>query len=354
MNAFVIVIIVFLIVIILGIILSYPQNQQPIDIVYTWVDYDESIKQEMVGQSMTPYLSLDELKYSIRSIFLFAPWFHHIYLVVRDGQCPSWLNTEHPKITLVKHSEIIPQQYLPTTNSIVIEAHLHFIPSLSEQYIYFNDDVLLWNPVQPNMFFTNGKTIQTNSTVVSSEYKPPMMIQKRDIICNDEGDSEYEFMKMIGWNASLIQTLWGYKDVSIVNHVPFPNFKSTNRQLDTLLHQFKRNGKSLADASNERKIRSNDNIARVSIFQKYFYHKKSKAIFVDEEHVHAKMIEMSHLFRNVNEIEDLLHDNDTLYFNVQNNIEYDDEGAKENGIKDWNLMKQVLEKKFSEKSPMEY
>ena len=351
MRTFLCLIIVFTIFFLFGIILLYPR---PIDIVYTWVDYDESMKMEITGQSITPYVSLDELKYSIRSIFLFAPWFHHIYLVVRDGQCPWWLNTEHPNITLVNHSEIIPKEYLPTTNSIVIEAHLHFIPSLSEQYLYLNDDVLLWNPVQSTVFFRNGKTIQTNSTVVSSEYKQPMRIEKNEIICNDNIDAEYEFMKMIGWNASLIQSLWGYDQVSLVHHVPFPNLKSTNRQLDSLLYKLRKNGTSLADLSNQQKKRSNENIARVSIFQKYFYQKKSKTILIEEENVKAQMIELSHLFRNTSQIQSLLYDHDTLFVNIQNNIEYMDKGAKDNGMQDWNLMKSIMDRKFSEKSPVEY
>ena len=41
-----------------------------------------------------------ELRFSLRSVEQFAPWIHHIFLVT-DGQSPSWLKPNHPKLTLV-------------------------------------------------------------------------------------------------------------------------------------------------------------------------------------------------------------------------------------------------------------
>ena len=48
-------------------------------------------------------------------------------------------------------------QYLPTYNSHTIELNLHRIPGLSENFVYFNDDVFLIRPVTPQHFFKNGK-----------------------------------------------------------------------------------------------------------------------------------------------------------------------------------------------------
>ena len=80
----------------------------------------------------------------------------------------------------------------------------------------------------------------------------------------------------------------------------------------------------------------------------------SKTILIEEENVKAQMIELSHLFRNTSQIQSLLYDHDTLFVNIQNNIEYMDKGAKDNGMQDWNLMKSIMDRKFSEKSPVEY
>lgn len=140
----------------------------PIDIVYTWVDgADEGfvksreryrathgeVRPEAVD--LARFESRDELRYSLRSLARYAPWINHIYIVT-NGQVPNWLNLASPQITVVPHSAIIPEQYLPTFNSHVIETCLHRIPGLSEHYLYLNDDVLLTRPVKPSYYFNEG------------------------------------------------------------------------------------------------------------------------------------------------------------------------------------------------------
>ena len=38
------------------------------------------------------YADFDQIKYSLRSIEMYAPWANHIYIVT-NGQVPDWLNT---------------------------------------------------------------------------------------------------------------------------------------------------------------------------------------------------------------------------------------------------------------------
>ena len=64
---------------------------------------------------------------------------------------------EHPKLKLVTHKEFIPKEYLPTYNSAAIELNLHRIEGLSENYLYFNDDVYLIRDSQPSDFYKNGQ-----------------------------------------------------------------------------------------------------------------------------------------------------------------------------------------------------
>ena len=138
-----------------------------VDAVYTWVDGDDPAWQakrdarlaELTGLSLTRassgrarFLSRDELRYSMRSLHLFAPWLNHIYLVT-DGQEPPWLDPTHPDVTVVDHDQILAAEHLPTFNSHAIETGLHRVPSLSEHFIYFNDDVLLGRPMRPDQFF---------------------------------------------------------------------------------------------------------------------------------------------------------------------------------------------------------
>ena len=142
-----------------------------IDVVYTWCDGDDPLfKQERIdtlirqglpyhekSQGAARFFDNDELKYSLRSIEMYMPWVNHIY-VVTNKQRPKWL-VDHPRISIVDHYEIIPNELLPTFNSTMIEMYLHKIPGLAEKYVYFNDDVFVNAPLFPEFFFENGKPI---------------------------------------------------------------------------------------------------------------------------------------------------------------------------------------------------
>ncbi len=143
---------------------------QKVDLVYLWVDgsdvewqkrknkylhgVDQSDKESFCeGRSADN----DELRYSLRSVEKYAPWINHIYIVT-DGQCPAWLNTNNPKISIVNHRDILPTEALPTYNSCGLELAIHRIKGLSEHYLYANDDMMFGRPISPSFFFTaDGK-----------------------------------------------------------------------------------------------------------------------------------------------------------------------------------------------------
>ncbi|MFF7654319.1 stealth family protein [Streptomyces sp. NPDC007983] len=144
----------------------------PIDVVYTWVDGSDPRWQRrraaVTGEgggyheqaaNAARYANRDELRYSLRSLHLYAPWVRHIYIVT-DRQVPPWLALDHPGITVVDHEEIFDDLgVLPTFNSHAIETRLHHIKGLAEHFLYFNDDVFLGSPVTPQDFFlANGVT----------------------------------------------------------------------------------------------------------------------------------------------------------------------------------------------------
>ena len=85
----------------------------------------------------------------------FAPWVRKIHFVT-SGQIPEWLDVNNPKIHTVKHSDYIPNRFLPTYNSVVIERYMHMIPDLAEHFVYFNDDFYIINHISPERFFRNG------------------------------------------------------------------------------------------------------------------------------------------------------------------------------------------------------
>lgn len=137
----------------------------PIDVVYTWVDGDEpelrAKRARYKGEiteildketNSSRYTSHDELKYSLRSLEMYAPFVRNVYIVT-DGQTPAWLDTSQDRVRVVDHREIFPDGVLPVFNSHAIETRLHHIPGLSEHYLYLNDDVFFGRPVTPQNFF---------------------------------------------------------------------------------------------------------------------------------------------------------------------------------------------------------
>ena len=48
------------------------------------------------------WFSLQELRYSLRSLEKFAPWVRHVFIVT-NGQIPYWLDLNSPRLTLVTH-----------------------------------------------------------------------------------------------------------------------------------------------------------------------------------------------------------------------------------------------------------
>lgn len=130
-----------------------------------------------------------ELKYSLRSIEKFSPWVRNIYIVT-NGQIPSWLNLDNPRVKIVTHKEIfVNQSHLPTFSSPAIESHLHRIQGLSKKFIYMNDDVMFGDDVWPDDFYThsNGQKIFLTWSVPNcNEGCPSSWIQDKycDKACN--------------------------------------------------------------------------------------------------------------------------------------------------------------------------
>ncbi len=143
-------------------------NKEKIDIVITWVDGSdpEWQKQKLkylrdeaaldtIGYDKSKYRDLGNLKYLFRGIEQFAPWVNRVHIVT-SGHLPEWLNVENPLLNIVKHSDYIPKEYLPTFSSHPIEINLHRINEMAEQFIYFNDDTFILKPLKKTDFFKNG------------------------------------------------------------------------------------------------------------------------------------------------------------------------------------------------------
>ena len=106
----------------------------PIDVVYTWVNgSDPSFISELnkhvlvTSENSAPsrFSDKDELRYSLRSLEMYAPWVRKVYIVT-NGQIPSWLDMDNPRVSLIAHEDIFTNlSHLPTFSSPAIETHIH-------------------------------------------------------------------------------------------------------------------------------------------------------------------------------------------------------------------------------------
>ncbi len=209
-------------------------GQELIDVVYTWVEGSDKNWQEIRNryyQEYHPFIrntdantrnrfrNRDELKYSLRSLYQFAPFINHIFIVT-FGQCPSWLR-DNPKITIVDHQEIfLNKADLPTFNSQAIEANLHRIPNLSEKFIYFNDDVFLGTNVEVEDFFTEDGLIYVNP----SDFKV-----HRGTVGSDETAYDSAWRN----TDALLNACFKHEKRFKLAHAPFPLTKSLVSEVES-------------------------------------------------------------------------------------------------------------------------
>jgi hypothetical protein len=319
------------------------RKDYPIDIVYTWVKDDEEFNKEknywselfnynkvfQVGR----YNENEELKYSIRSVYKNFPYFRNIYVIVKDGQKPDYLKFDD-RLKLVNHSEIIPKEYLPTFNSMAIEAYIHHIEGLSEHYIYFNDDLFVLQKLGVD-YFIDKEGI-------------PIMCDNRDF-CYKKFDrnslyKEYSFSDGQAFNNYLLDYLVEpEKCRPHIAHIP----KIYRRSYDYVIEEtFKQyyfkdsllNHTNIYDLTGSSKFRRNYNLFLNAFIKPYLYKKwfgcKSKEF--SEEYV---------TLRKNRSIEYLL--NSKKDFAVVN------EGWNDITQKEINNYFEVMEKLYPEKSPHE-
>ena len=153
----------------------------PVDAVILWVDgsdpvlaskiksylREENIPGSYPGAQPTCFASNNEIRYCVLSILKFAPFIRNIFIVT-DGQDPGLsdeVKTHFPgrekSIQIVDHSEIYRgyEHFLPVFNSSSIQSMIWRIEGLSENFIYFNDDVFLIREHRPEDWFINNRPV---------------------------------------------------------------------------------------------------------------------------------------------------------------------------------------------------
>ncbi|MDX5318638.1 MAG: Stealth CR1 domain-containing protein, partial [Actinomycetes bacterium] len=260
-----------------------PPGPLPIDAVYTWVDGSDPAwrarKEERLHALSAPhalhpessnparYEPIDELRYSLRSLESYAPWFQSIYLVT-DRQRPTWLSEDHPRLTIVDHREIFRERAaLPTFNSHAIETQLHHINGLAEHWVYFNDDVLLGRSILPSLFF--------------DQHGRPRVFLAPDEI--DPGPPRAEDPPVVVAaknNRAVLHRLTGRALSHKLKHVPHPQLRSVSEELERMAREeFDRTARS--------PFRDTSDISFASSLAPLYAHATGRAILGSVDHFYA-------------------------------------------------------------------
>ena len=246
---------------------------EPIDLVYTWVDGSEKDWQhrkhlaleayELTDVNLTAnnesrFSVRDELKYSLRSVEMYANWVNHIYIVT-DSQVPEWLNLSNPKISVIDHRDIYDNSsYLPVFNSHAIESQLHHIPGLSDKYIYMNDDIFMARPTSPSLFFHSNGLAKFFLSI-----KP---IDTGDVLPED-----YPVVSAAKNGRSFIQKHFGLTVTHKFRHTPHPQSKS-------VLTEMERDFPQLFEAVAASKLRHPDDYSIASSLQHHYAYATGRAV----------------------------------------------------------------------------
>ncbi|WP_233255474.1 stealth family protein [Naasia lichenicola] len=232
-----------------------------IDIVFSWVDGTDKEWQRARAKRMESYVvgegddnearfrQLDELRYALRSVYMYAPWIRNIYIAT-DSPRPSWL-AEHPRVQIVRSEEFFADtSVLPTHSSLAVESQLHHIPGLSEYFLYSNDDMFFGRPVSPDMFFSPGgltKFIEATTRIGLGD--------------NNAGRSGHENAARV--NRRLLQERFGRVTTRHLEHTAAPLRKSVLDELErTFPEDFRRTAAS--------RFRSADNISVTNSLYHYY------------------------------------------------------------------------------------
>jgi hypothetical protein len=199
--------------------------------------------------------------------------------------------------------------------------------------------MILLNKTWPGDFFNlHGKPIESKCHLVRKG-KAKITISS-NLIQSDYDDKEYHFEEMIYYNNVLLDYYFKVEERYQSQHLPNPCRKSFMMSLDKFLHNF--------DLEKITPTRKNTNIARNSIFKKYWniykYNCPQKIFAMD-------YIEINHL-RSVQEKIDEIQHSWKKFFCVQNSIAYGDIN-EHIGTQDFAHLQKILQEKFPNPSPFE-
>ena len=188
-----------------------------IDIIVPWLnandlhwqkDYIEYLKTQNKGDtSVIRTREWDLFKYFLRSISKNCKWVNKVFVCVYDEhQIPDWMNTNCPKLKILYHRDVIPNECLPTFNGLCVENFLLKYKEISNNFIFCDDDMYFVKETKDTDYFRDNKCVK---------YKEPL---------NKEfpGNFDY-FHKHDLWNK-IMQNTVNYKEKITGNSTYYPMY----------------------------------------------------------------------------------------------------------------------------------
>lgn len=308
-----------------------------VDLVYLWVDGNDPVWQAkhnaFIGKTeeSSPinckgrYANNDELKYSLRSVEMYAPWIRKIFIVT-DNQVPEWLDISNTKVKIIDHKDIMPAESLPCFNSALIEHFLYKIPGLAEHFLLANDDMYLNKAVTVDDFFT-----KEGFPIIRLGRRPfrkfrwfwRVNVRKKPL-------KNYSFT--IARASQLVDDKYGVYYTGMPHHNIDSYLKSDMQRVveDYFRDEFA--------ANNKNRMRSNDDIQRILFSYTALALKRGKLRYVTrKESMHVEIQKERH-YRRLEKFRPM--------FFCMNDSEY----AKD---EDRKTAKEYLERRFPDKSEFE-
>lgn len=248
-------------------------NISDIDIVIPWVDGSDPAWQAEFRKycttdgtentSVIRYRDWETMRYWFRSVEEFTPWVRKIHFVTW-GHLPSWLDTANPKLHIVRHTDYIPSEYLPTFCSRPIELNVHRIEGLSDKFIWMNDDTFFGRKLKAERFFKNGLprdmarlSIISHSSISHNILNMSELINRYyklgDVI---RAHPQKWFAPCYGLRnivKTLVLSQWGFIPALMDTHMPQPYLKSSFERV------WARDGERL-DSSCRHRTRQNSDV----------------------------------------------------------------------------------------------
>lgn len=131
----------------------------------------------------------------VRGVTQYAEWVHEVVIVVDRLNLPDIPDMLLKNTRVVCHDEFIPQKFLPTFNSNVIELFIDKVPGISENFVLFNDDCYVINTLEKKDFFDlDGVPVDSDTVIplnTSNDYSH-ILLNNLILINRDVSFSNYK------------------------------------------------------------------------------------------------------------------------------------------------------------------